>query len=46
MNAQSLLPRLREWFEDYVTQFSSNDPILPGNMDLKANHTRKDVKPS
>ena len=41
MNAQSLLPRLRDWFEDYVTQFSSDDPILQENMDLKAEHTRR-----
>jgi putative nucleotidyltransferase with HDIG domain len=41
MNPQSILPRLRDWFEDYVTQFSSDDPIVQENMDLKAEHTRR-----
>jgi HD superfamily phosphohydrolase YqeK len=41
MDAQSLLPRLRDWFEDYVIQFSSDDPIIQENMDLKAKHTRR-----
>jgi len=41
MNAQSLFPRLRDWFEDYVTRFSSDDPIVQENMDLKAEHTRR-----
>jgi len=41
MNAQSLFPRLRDWFEDYVTRFSSDDPIVQENMDLKAVHTRR-----
>jgi len=44
MNPQSLLPRLRDWFEDYVTQFSSDDPILQENVDLKAKHTRRVCK--
>jgi hypothetical protein len=44
MNPQSLLPRLRDWFENYVTQFSSDDPILQGNVDLKAQHTRRVCK--
>jgi len=41
MNPQSLLPRLRDWFENYVTRFSSDDPIVQENMDLKAEHTRR-----
>ncbi len=40
MNPQSILPRLRAWFEDYVTRFSSEDPTVQENMDLKAEHTR------
>jgi hypothetical protein len=40
MNAQSLLPRLKTWFQEYVRQFSSHDPIVQENMDLKADHTR------
>jgi len=44
MNPQSLLPRLKHWFEDYVTQFSSDDPILQENVDLKAKHTRRVCK--
>ena len=41
MNPESILPRLRAWFEGYVTQFSSDEPIVRENMDLKAEHTRK-----
>ena len=41
MNAQSILPGLKAWFDDYVSQFTSNDPIVQENMDLKAEHTRK-----
>jgi HD superfamily phosphodiesterase len=41
MNAQSLLPRLKAWFEEYIHQFSSYDPIVQENMDLKAEHTRR-----
>ena len=41
MKAQSLLPRLKTWFQEYVRQFSSHDPIVQENMDLKAEHTRR-----
>ena len=41
MNAQSILPRLKAWFEDYIRQFYSDDPIVQENMDLKAEHTRR-----
>ncbi len=41
MSVQYLLPRLKAWFEDYVGQFSSDDPMVQENMDLKAEHTRK-----
>jgi hypothetical protein len=41
MNAQSLLPRLKTWFQEYIHQFSSHDPIVQKNMDLKAEHTRR-----
>jgi HD superfamily phosphodiesterase len=41
MNAQYSLSRLRGWFEQYVTGFSSSDSIIQQNMDLKAEHTRR-----
>jgi len=41
MNAQSILPRLKAWFEDYIRQFYSDDPIVQENMDLKAEHSRR-----
>lgn len=41
MNVQSLLPGLKAWFADYVHQFSSDDPVVQENMDLKAEHTRR-----
>ncbi|MBN1104515.1 MAG: HD domain-containing protein [Deltaproteobacteria bacterium] len=40
-NAQSLLPRLKAWFAEYVHQFSSDDAIIQENMDLKVEHTRR-----
>jgi HD superfamily phosphohydrolase YqeK len=41
MNCQSILPKLKTWFEDYIHRFSSDDPIVQENMDLKAGHTRR-----
>ena len=41
MNPQSILPRLKAWFEDYIRRFSSDDPIVQGTMDLKTEHTRR-----
>ena len=34
----------RFYGEDYVNQFSSGDPIVQENMDLKALHTRSGYK--
>lgn len=36
---QSLLPGLRAWFAGYVGRFSSDDPSVQRNMDIKAEHT-------
>jgi len=33
------LPGLNAWFEDYVLQFSSDDPIVQESMDLKREHS-------
>ena len=41
MNAQALLPKLKVRFQEYVKQFSSHDPTVQQNMDLKAEHTRR-----
>jgi len=41
MNAQSILPRLKAWFEDYIIRFSSYDLIVQKSMDLKAEHSRR-----
>jgi len=41
MTPQSLLPRLQAWFEDYVSRFKTDDPLVRANMDLKAEHTRR-----
>lgn len=41
VNAQYMLPRLKEWFEQYVRRFSSSDSIIQQNMDLKAEHSRR-----
>ena len=41
MNPQAILPRLKAWFEDYIRQFSSDDPIVQESMDLKTEHTRR-----
>ncbi len=39
MNAQSILPTLKDRFEAYVHQFSSDDPIDQENIGLKVAHT-------
>ena len=31
--------KLKAWFEDYVQGFSSDDPVVQENMDLKRDHT-------
>ena len=41
MNAKAILPKLKAWFEDYIRQFSSEDPIVQKSMNLKAEHTRR-----
>ncbi len=41
MNPQSILPEITAWFDDYVEQFSSDDPIVQESMDLKKDHTRR-----
>lgn len=41
MNARTLLPELKIRFQKYVQQFSSDDPVVQQNMDLKAEHTRR-----
>ena len=39
MKAQTLLPELKLWFEDYVSRFTSDDPLVQENIELKAEHT-------
>lgn len=39
MDMQFQLPKLRYWFEEYVDQFSSDDPIFKENVRLKVEHT-------
>ena len=41
MGAQSVLPALKIWFGAYIRRFSSEDPIVQENIDLKAEHTRR-----
>jgi hypothetical protein len=41
MKVQSVLPGLKSWFEDYVHEFSSDDPTFQENIDLKIGHTRR-----
>lgn len=41
MNAQYILPKVKSWFDDYIQQFFSYDPIIQENIDLKARHTRR-----
>ncbi len=41
MNAHTVLPQLKSWFEDYILSFSSDDPSFQENIDLKTEHTRR-----
>jgi putative nucleotidyltransferase with HDIG domain len=41
MSPQDLLPGLRAWFLTYLDGFSSSDPVVRENLDLKAEHTSK-----
>lgn len=38
---QSILPGLKAWFEDYISKFSFDDPIVQKSIDLKTEHTRR-----
>lgn len=39
MNLQEVLTGLKEWFAAYVARFSSGDPLVQENVDLKRAHT-------
>jgi len=39
MNAQSILPQLKLWFDEYTHGFLSDDPVVHESMDLKKEHT-------
>lgn len=41
MSARSILPELKDWFEDYVRGFTSEDAMVQKNIDLKIFHTRR-----
>jgi len=41
MNAQDILPELKNWFKDYTRRFFSDDPVVQESMDLKRDHTRR-----
>jgi putative nucleotidyltransferase with HDIG domain len=41
MNPQSVLSKLRAWFQEYVSGMTSDDPAVRENMALKAEHTRR-----
>ena len=41
MSPSTVIARLKPWFEEYVSQFASNDPHVQENIDLKAGHTRR-----
>ena len=40
-NTPQILMALKKWFNDYVGIFSSDDPVIQQNMDLKAGHTSR-----
>ena len=44
MKPDVILSGLKNWFEEYVLQFSSDDPIVQENMDLKREHTLRVCK--
>lgn len=39
MKARRVLTGLKDWFAGYVGRFSSDDPVVQENMDLKRDHT-------
>ena len=36
-----LLSKIKAWVEEYVHRYDSNDAAFQGNIDLKAEHTRR-----
>jgi len=41
MDDQTILLKLKDWFEDYTSGFYSDEPMVQQNMMLKAEHTRR-----
>ncbi len=41
MNLKTFLPELRNWFEQYVERFASQDPSIQAALDLKRVHTHR-----
>jgi hypothetical protein len=41
MEIQTILLKLKDWFEDYTSGFYSNEPMVQQNMILKVEHTRR-----
>lgn len=41
MPACTHLPELKRWFEQYTSQFASDDPLIQANTDLKIKHTQR-----
>ena len=41
MDDQTILLKLKNWFEDYTSGFYSDEPMVQQNMMLKAEHTRR-----
>ena len=39
MNIKTALQQLTTWFEEYAKGFSSDDPFVQENIDLKKHHT-------
>ena len=35
LNPQSILPGLKAWFDDYISKFSFDDPIVQKSIDLR-----------
>jgi len=41
MDIQTILLKLKNWFEDYTAGFYSDEPIIQQNIMLKVEHTRR-----
>ena len=41
MNLETLLPKLKDWLENYIGQFASPDPNVQKALDLKQAHTER-----